>query len=359
MIPKSQIVDLPVYQPGKPIEEVKKELGLESIIKLASNENPFGCSPKVKEALVQEADLLSIYPDGAGMELRSELAKFLGVEINQLVLGNGSDELVMLTSRAYLQPGTNTVMAEPTFPVYKTTATIEGAAVIEVPLKDGVHDLSAMLKQIDDNTRVVWVCNPNNPSGTMNTEEEILSFLKQVPSSCLVVLDEAYYEYVTDSAYPESIPLLKDYPNVLILRTFSKVYGLAGLRIGYGVAAPAIIDKLDRVREPFNTSRIAQRAAVVALMDQEFVAACREQNEAGRNQLYAAFDELNLSYYPSQGNFILVFTGRDGNELFQALLKKGVIIRSGVPLGFPKAIRVTVGSEKQNEIFIQAFREVL
>jgi histidinol-phosphate aminotransferase len=359
LIPKKQIVGLPVYQPGKPIEEVKRELGLDRIIKLASNENPFGSSPNVKSALIEELDTLSLYPDGAAMELRSKLSAFLGVDGGQLIFGNGSDELVMLTARAYLQPGTNTVMANPTFSVYKTTATIEGADVIEVPLVDGVHDLSAMLEAIDEQTRVVWVCNPNNPSGTMVGEEELVSFLKQVPSSVLVVLDEAYYEYVTDKNYPNSIRLLPDYPNVIILRTFSKIYGLAALRIGYGIAAPAIIDSLNRVREPFNTSRLAQRAAIAALADQAFVNRCKQANEEGKVWIGNALDEMGLQYFPTQGNFILVETGRNGNELFQALLQKGIIIRSGVALGFPTAIRVTIGSQEQNEAFIQALREVL
>jgi histidinol-phosphate aminotransferase len=359
MIPKSQIVDLPVYQPGKPIDEVKKELGLDRIIKLASNENPYGYSKQVKQALIAEMDQLAIYPDGASMDLRAELANFLGVKGEELVFGNGSDELVMLTSRAYLQPGTNTVMATPTFSVYKTTSTVEGADVIEVPLKDGVHDLDQMLAKINDQTRVVWICNPNNPSGTINTEPEIISFLKRVPSTAVVVLDEAYNEYVTDKAYPETIKWIHDFPNLLILRTFSKIYGLAGLRIGYGIASPDIIDKINRVREPFNTNKLAQRAAIAAIRDQEFVQMCKEANALGREQLYKAFDELGLSYYPSQGNFVLVETGRDGNDIFQGLLQKGIIVRSGVFLGFPTAIRVTVGDQEQNDAFIQALREVL
>ncbi|MEW9669760.1 histidinol-phosphate transaminase [Ammoniphilus sp. 3BR4] len=359
MIPKKQIVDLPVYQPGKPIDEVKRELGLERIVKLASNENPFGCSPKVKEAIVPVLDQLAIYPDGAAMDVREAVAEFLGVDGSQLIFGNGSDELVMLTSRAYLEPGANTVMATPTFSVYKTTATVEGADVIEVPLKDGVHDLNGLLENITERTRVVWVCNPNNPSGTINSEAEIKSFLEQVPKNVLVVLDEAYYEYVTDASYPESIQFLADYPNLLILRTFSKIYGLAGLRIGYGIASPDIVDKINRVREPFNTSSVAQVAAIAAIKDQEFVQSCRTTNDKGRKQLYAAFDEMGLSYYPSQGNFVLVNTGRDGNEIFQALLRKGYIVRSGVALGFPTSIRVTVGNEEQNEGFLSALREVL
>lgn len=265
----------------------------------------------------------------------------------------------MLTSRAFLQDGTNTVMATPTFPVYKTTATIEGAEVLEIPLKEGIHDLSSMLSVINEHTRVVWICNPNNPSGTMNSETEIRDFLNKVPSTVLVVLDEAYYEYVTERSYPNSLGFLAEYSNLLILRTFSKIYGLAGLRIGYGIASANVVDKLNRVREPFNTSSIAQKAAIAAISDQDFVKQCREANAVGREQLYRGFDEMGLTYYQSQGNFVLLDTGKNGNDVFQSLLQKGYIIRSGVPLGFPTAIRVTVGSQEQNEGFLKALREVL
>ncbi|RKD25716.1 histidinol-phosphate transaminase [Ammoniphilus oxalaticus] len=359
MIPKKQIVDLPVYQPGKPISEVTAELGLKEIVKLASNENPFGCSPRVKEALQPLLDRLAYYPDGGSMELRAKLAAFLGVDEDRLIFGNGSDELLMLTTRAYLEPGLNTVMATPTFSVYKTTSTVEGAEVIEVPLQDGRHDLPAMLAAINDKTRIVWICNPNNPSGTIVSEQELRQFLDQAPATTLVALDEAYYEYVTDASYPQSLDLLNEYPNVIVYRTFSKIYGIAGLRMGYGVASADVIDKINRVREPFNTSSVAQTAAIAAIADQDFVNTCREVNDKGREQLYRGFDQLGLSYYRTQGNFILVETGQNGNEIFDALLKKGYIIRSGVPLGFPTSIRVTIGSEAQNAGFLQALGEVL
>lgn len=359
LIPRKQIVDLPVYQPGKPIEEVKKQLGLNKVVKLASNENPFGCSPRAKEAILSELDRLAYYPDGGAIKLRTELARFLGVEREQVIVGNGSDELLMLTTRAYLEPGARTVMATPTFPVYKTTSTIEGAEVIEVPLTDGTHDLDAMLAQIDERTRVVWICNPNNPTGTIVSEEALRSFLDRAPSSTLVVIDEAYYEYVTDQTYPNSLALLRDYPNIIVFRTFSKIYGLARLRIGYGVASEDVIDKINRVREPFNTSGLAQAAALAALGDQSFVEECRDLNKLGQEQLYRGFDELGLNYYRTNGNFVLVETGKNGNDIFESLLKRGFIVRSGVPLGFPTAIRVTIGSESQNAGLLQALGEVL
>jgi histidinol-phosphate aminotransferase len=354
MIPKSQIVNLPVYEPGKPIEDVKRELGLTEVIKLASNENPFGCSPKVKEAIAAELDSLPIYPDGACLELRSAVASFLNVKEEQLLFGNGSDEVVMLIARAYLQPGTNTVMANPTFSVYKTNATIEGADAIEVPCIDGAHDLDGMLAHINEQTRVVWVCNPNNPTGKMIAEDELVRFLDQVPKHVLVVLDEAYVEYVTSEAFPKSIQLLEKYKNIIVLRTFSKIYGLAALRVGYGVASEEVIDKLNRVREPFNVNHLAQKAAVAALADQQFVANCKAANVEGLAQVYAGLDELGVPYYRSETNFVYVMPGGNTREIFQEMLKLGVIIRA-----FPQAIRITIGSKEENEKMLAALKTVL
>lgn len=285
MRPKQRILSAPVYQPGKPIDDVKREFGLTEVIKLASNENPYGCSPKAKEAIAAQLDSLALYPDGASLQLRWDLADFLGVKPEQLMFGNGSDEIVLMISRAYLEPGTNTVMATPTFSQYRSNAMVEGAELIEVPLKDGVHDLEAMASAINGQTRVVWVCNPNNPSGTIVGTSELEAFLKKVPKDVLVVMDEAYYEYVVDEAYPQTIPMLVQYPNLIILRTFSKIYGLATLRVGYGIASEEIISHLDHVREPFNTSSLGQAAARAALKDQEFVKECSRRNREGLKQL--------------------------------------------------------------------------
>ncbi len=359
MQPKQRILSVPVYQPGKPIDEVKRELGLTEVIKLASNENPFGYSPKVKEAIASQLDTLPIYPDGASMLLRWELAEFLKVQPEQLIFGNGSDEVVQMISRAYLGEGTNTVMATPTFPQYRSNAMIDGAELIEVPLKNGVHDLNAMAEAINDETRVVWVCNPNNPSGTIVTESELLAFLDKVPKNVLVVLDEAYYEYVVDPAYPQTIPLLGKYPNLIILRTFSKIYGLAALRIGYGVASKEIITHLSHVREPFNTGTLSQAAARAALADQEFVALCRERNRQGMKQLTDKFDELGLEYFPSQANFVLVNLKQDSDDVFRKLLQQGLIVRSGNALGFPGYQRITIGTPEQNEKLLAAIEAIV
>jgi histidinol-phosphate aminotransferase len=359
MQPKQRILHVPVYQPGKPIDDVKRELGLADVIKLASNENPFGCSPKAVEAIRNQLETLAIYPDGGALQLRWELAKFLNVEPDQLIFGNGSDEVVLMIARAYLEAGTNTVMATPTFPQYRSNAMIEGAELREVPLKNGVHDLEAMAAAIDANTRIVWVCNPNNPSGTIVTEADLLSFLQKVPANVLVVLDEAYYEYVVAPEYPQTVPLLDKYPNLIILRTFSKIYGLASLRIGYGIASKEIVSHLNHVREPFNTSSLAQSAARAALADQEFVVKCRELNRAGLRQLTDQFDEWGLDYYPTQANFVLVNVQRDSDEVFRQLLKQGIIVRSGNALGFPGYERITIGNAEQNERLLAALGNVL
>ena len=357
--PKPNIVHLPVYQPGKPIEEVKRELGLSEVIKLASNENPFGCSPKVREALMAEYENVNIYPDGASQELTAALAHHLGVDPKQIIFGAGSDEVILMIARAYLVQGDETVMASHTFSQYKHNAEIEGAVSIEVPLKDGKHDLPAMLAKVNERTKIVWVCNPNNPTGTIVTRRELTDFLDRVPPHVMVVLDEAYAEYITSAEYPNGLELIKTYPNLVVLRTFSKIYGLASLRIGYGIGSPDVIRTINQVRGPFNTSRFAQAAAKAALQDQAFISYCREQNAQGIAYLTEEFRRLGLSYYPAYGNFIMVDVARPAQLVFEALLRKGVIVRGGHALGFPTKIRVTVGRKEQNEKFVRALEQVL
>ncbi|WP_299088358.1 histidinol-phosphate transaminase [uncultured Metabacillus sp.] len=354
---KKQLLSLKPYQPGKPIEEVKKEFNLTKVVKLASNENPYGCSQKAKQAILDELDQLAIYPDGYSALLRTKVANHLGVNEDELIFGNGSDEVVQIICRALLSPETNTVMATPTFPQYKHNAIIEGTEIREVPLVDGDHDLDAMLNHIDENTTVTWVCTPNNPTGTYVKKQALLEFLDKVPKHVLVVVDEAYYEYVAAEDYPETVPLLKDYSNVMILRTFSKAYGLAALRIGYGIGNADLIRKIEPAREPFNTSRVAQAAAIAALDDFDFISKCKEKNKKGLQQFYKFCEEQDLDYYPSEGNFILIDFKRDSDEVFGALLKKGYIVRSGNALGFPTHLRITVGSEEQNAEIIEILKE--
>ncbi|MGG1573834.1 histidinol-phosphate transaminase [Fictibacillus sp. NRS-1165] len=356
---KSQLLNLKPYQPGKPIEEVKREYGLSKIVKLASNENPYGSSPSVKDAITAEAANLGLYPDGYSAELREELSRFLGVKKGSLIFGNGSDEVVQILSRSFLREGTNTVMAANTFPQYKHNAVIEGAEVREIPLLNGEHDLDGMLKAIDGQTRIVWLCSPNNPTGHYIDQQSFKSFMADVPDNVLVVSDEAYYEYVVADDFPETIPFLDKYPNLVILRTFSKAYGLAALRIGYGIGNEKLITAIEPAREPFNTSRIAQAAARAAIKDQEFIKSCSDRNREGLQQFYDFCKARGLDYYPSQANFILIDFKQDSNLLFQHLLERGYIVRSGAALGFPTSLRITIGDKEQNSEIIEHLENYL
>lgn len=356
---KEQLKTLKPYQPGKQIEEVKAELGLEKIEKLASNENPFGCSPKAIEGIQRTFGELATYPDGHATLLRKKVSEHITIPENQIIFGNGTDEIIHMVSRAFLQPGLNTIMANPTFPQYKRNAVIDGAEVREVPLINGCHDLNSMLELVDDQTKVIWLCNPNNPTGEYIREPELITFLNTLSSDVLVVSDEAYFEYVTAEDFPQSNELIERYPNLLFTRTFSKAYGLAGLRIGYGVGSPATIRALEAVREPFNASRIAQAAAVSALSDQAFIDSCVNKNEEGKKQYYAFCEAMNLSYYPTEGNFILIDVGGSGDRAFEYLLSKGYIVRSGEALGYPTGIRITIGNKEQNEAIIAHLKAFL
>lgn len=358
MQPKQSIIHLPVYQPGKPVEEVKRELGLKDVIKLASNENPFGCSEQAKAAIQNEIDHSSIYPDSFSTALTSAVAEHLGVERNQLIFGAGSDEVILMLARAYISPGDEAIMADETFPQYKHNSEIEGAAIIEVPLKDGTHDLEAMLAQVTERTKIIWICNPNNPTGTIVRQDELTAFLRQVPKNVIVALDEAYYEYVTDADYPDSISLIKEFNNVIVLRTFSKIYGLAALRVGYGIGHADLIHYVNQVREPFNTTRFGQAAAAAAIGDRTFTQSCKDSNAEGRIYLCEAFDRMGLSYFEPHGNFVMVDTGLPSKQVFEALLRKGIIARARWSY-YPTCLRITVGSMEQNEKFIQALGEVL
>lgn len=355
--PKPSVQGLPVYQPGKPLEEVQRELGLTDVIKLASNENPFGCSPKISAALQEISDYYHQYPEATAPLLNEKLAKHLNIDPDQIIFGNGSDEIIQMICRTFLEPEDEAIMADITFPVYKTEVRIEGGVPVTVPLKDGTHDLKAMKEAITDKTKIVWICNPNNPTGTFVDHNTLQSFLQEIPKHVVVVLDEAYVEYVTDPTFPNSLALLAEYPQLIILRTFSKIYGLAAFRIGYGIAHPEIIGELHRVRPPFNTSRLAQQAALTALDDQDFVAHCKEVNAKERERLIQQIEQWDLHYFPTQGNFILFDTGAPSEEAYQYLLERGVIVRAG--LAYPTYIRVTVGTPEQNHRFIRVFSEFL
>lgn len=353
---KPNIANLPAYKPGKPVEDVKRELGLTEIIKLASNENPFGCSPKAQEAIRRELSGLSIYPDGAAVSLTNALAEKHGVNADQIILGDGSDEIILMLARAYLSPGDETIMADLTFSQYKHNAQVENAVIVEVPMVNGKHDLPAMAARVTDKTKIIWVCNPNNPTGTIVTKDELVAFLDRVPQNVMVVLDEAYCEYIEDPTYPDGLELLPKYPNLVLLRTFSKIYGLAALRVGYGIARADIINDVNPIRPPFNTSRVGQAAAAAALEDEAFIAYCREQNKQGLAFLNASFAEMGLTPFPAYGNFIMVDVKRSGYAVYDGLLRRGIIVRAGFGENY---IRITVGSREQNEKVIAALKAVL
>ncbi|MER2120960.1 MAG: histidinol-phosphate transaminase [Solibacillus sp.] len=356
---KQQLFGMKAYQPGKPIEEVKKLFGLDEVVKLASNENPFGSSPKVKQFLQKDESNHAIYPDGYAQSLRTSLANFYDVAENELILGNGSDDLIAIITRALLYPGVNTVMADLSFSQYWHNAEIEGAEVRKVPLKNGVHDLEAMLEAIDENTSVVWVCNPNNPTGTIVSDETLSAFLAKLPKDVFIVLDEAYVEYINDASYKDTLHFFRDYPNIILLRTFSKAYGLASFRVGYGIAQAEVIAKLDPVRAPFNNTVLSQQVAQVALQDQEYIASCREANEIGKKQYVEFCEQHGLNYFPSQTNFVMFEVKAPSNVVFEEMMKRGFIIRSGAALGLEGYIRVTIGTEAQNARFLQLLEEVL
>ncbi|KMJ59594.1 histidinol-phosphate aminotransferase [Bacillus sp. LL01] len=346
------------YPLGKSLQEIQVELGIPTLRNMSEIENVFGCSPQVKKQLMKQLDHLFTYPDGSARVLSEKLGSFLGVEQSQLFIGNGSDEIIRLLLRAFLNSEEEAIMADITFPRYRTNVSIEGGNPIIVPLENGVHDLEAMHAHITELTKMIFVCNPNNPTGTIVEKESLMTFIEKVPEHILIVLDEAYYEYATSEEYLQSIPLLKKHSNLVILRTFSKVYGLAGLRIGYGIMDPLLSSELTKVKEVFNVNQLAQAAAVVAIEDQEFKEQCILRNEEGSAFLEAELSRLGYSYFPTQANFMMIHIGRDGNEITQRLLTKGIMVKSGAPLGYPESIRVTISSMEDNRYFIEALKNL-
>lgn len=349
------------YVPGKPVEELARELSLDpaGIVKLASNENPLGPSPKVLDAIRAELSELTRYPDGNGFALKQRLAERYSVGINQVTLGNGSNDILELVARAYLAPGLNAVFSEHAFAVYPIATQAVGAEGRAVPARKWGHDLDAMAAAIDENTRVVFVANPNNPTGTWFDAAALGGFLARVPEHVLVVLDEAYIEYAEGQELPDGLAFLADYPNLLVSRTFSKAYGLAALRVGYAISSPVIADVLNRVRQPFNVNSLALAAACAALDDVDYLLASRKANDAGMLQLETGFRQLGLEWIPSRGNFIAVDFARDAAPINQALLREGVIVRPMAGYGMPTFLRISIGTEQENARFLDVLRQVL
>jgi histidinol-phosphate aminotransferase len=355
------VQQLSPYVPGKPVDELARELDLDpaSIVKLASNENPLGPSPKALEAIRSELAELTRYPDGNGFELKSRLAARCGVQINQVTLGNGSNDILDLVARAYLAPGLNAVFSQYAFAVYPISTQAVGAQGKVVTAKDYGHDLEAMLAAIDANTRVVFIANPNNPTGTWFGPDALERFLARVPGNVLVVLDEAYIEFAEGDDLPDGLKYLARYDNLLVSRTFSKAYGLAALRVGYALSSAQIADVLNRVRQPFNVNSLALAAACAALDDAGYLTQSRQLNDSGMAQLEAGLRELGLSWIPSKGNFIAVDFGRDTAAINQALLRAGVIVRPVAGYGMPNFLRVSIGLPAENARFLDALAKVL
>jgi histidinol-phosphate aminotransferase len=343
------------YQPGKPISELARELGLDekNIIKLASNENPRGIGPRTRAAIDGALADIARYPDGNGFELKAALARRYGVESPSIVLGNGSNDVLELVAQAFLGPGRAAVFSQHAFAVYPLATQARGARSIQVAAKNFGHDLDAMAKAVDDETYVLWIANPNNPTGTLARPEELEAFLKRIPERVIVVIDEAYNEYLPPELKAETVKWLRRHPNLVVTRTFSKAYGLAGLRVGYAFAHPSVADVMNRVRQPFNVNSLALAAAAAALDDMEFVARSYAENLQGMRQVEAGAKALGLEWIPSYGNFITLRVGR-ANDIFKRLLKRGVIVRPVAGYELPEHLRVTIGTPAENERFLAA-----
>jgi histidinol-phosphate aminotransferase len=351
--------ELVPYVAGKPIEELERELGITDIIKLASNENPLRPGQKALAAIQAALPTLSLYPDGNGFNLKAALAKKYNLNADQITLGNGSNELLELVARAFLQPGLETMFSQHAFAVYPIVTQAVGATAVVVPALHYGYDLEAMVARIGDKTRVIFIANPNNPTGTLLSQAELGRFISALPPHCLCVLDEAYFEYVSDKQGINSIDWLLSNPNLIITRTFSKAYGLAGLRVGYSLSSPEIADILNRVRQPFNNNALALVAAEAALSDDDYLQQTIAVNAQGMADLTAGFKGLGLEWIPSAGNFVSVDLKRPGQPIYEALLRKGVIVRPVANYGMPNHLRISIGTQAENQFFLKALAETL
>ncbi|MBU5592593.1 histidinol-phosphate transaminase [Clostridium sp. MSJ-4] len=356
---RKDVLNIEKYVAGKPISEVKRELGLDEVIKLASNENPLGCSPKAKEVIMNMINDSALYPDSSSYELKRAIAKKLNVSPEQIFCGAGSDSLIKVLCNTLLESGDETIMGQVTFPRYETSTKLMGAKAIKIPMKNNALDLEAMVDAITDKTKIIWFCNPNNPTGNIFKKADFDKILNKIPDSVIIVMDEAYVEYVVDPDFPDSLELLKNHPNMIILRTFSKAYGLASLRCGYGVASEDLVQYVNRVINPFDVNLFAQNAAVVAIEDDEFLKKVYDTNNVEKEFLYSEFKNLGLEYIETNTNFIMVNLNRDDKPIFDALLKKGIIIRPGFLLDMPQWLRISIGTREQNEKFVKALKEIL
>ena len=353
------IAGLQPYNPGKPIEEVARELGIGDVVKLASNENPRGPGPRVRERIAGAFGELSRYPDGSGYRLKLALAGMHDIEPNRITLGNGSNDVLELAAKMALEPNLEGIMSQHGFVVYYLAVTGCGGRLVTVPARAYGTDADGFIDALSDRTRIVFLANPNNPTGTWLDRDELAGLLERIPDRVWVVLDEAYLEYVELPGYPDGRTLLDRYPNLIVTRTFSKIHGLASLRVGYALSSPLAADLMNRARQPFNVNSLALAAAQAALEDREFVESSRALNRAGMAQVTAGVDALGLAHLPSAGNFVTMDLGRDPQPIFQAMLSRGVIVRPVKEYGLPTHIRVTVGLPDENRRFLDVLEEVL
>jgi len=358
MVPSS-ILNITPYIPGKPIEEVKRELGVDKVIKLASNENPLGPSPKAIQAIRDYAPQVHLYPDGGAYYLKQELAKHIKVSPENIIVGNGSDEIISIITRVFIQKGDQAIMGYPSFLMYSIDTKLSQGEIISVPLKEFRLDISGIIEALTPKTKLIFISNPNNPTGTIVKREEMEKLLEKLSPNVLVICDEAYYEYVDDPEYPDTISWVKEGRNIITLRTFSKIYGLAGLRVGYGVARKEIIWILNKARPPFNVNSLAQVAACASLQDKEHLEKSKNLVKEEKKFLYKSFEELGIPFIPTQANFILINTGEETEKIVNSLLKKGIIVRSMKAYNLPDYIRLTIGTREQNEILIKQLRSFL
>ncbi|MBE0478273.1 histidinol-phosphate transaminase [Candidatus Aerophobetes bacterium] len=353
------ILNVKPYIPGKPVEEVERELGLSKVIKLASNENPLGPSPKAIQAIQDNAKKVNLYPDGGCFYLKKDLALHLGIEADNIIVGNGSDEIVSIISRVFIQKGDEAIMGDPSFLMYSIDTRLSQGNVVSVPLIDFRLDARRMIEAITYKTKVIFISNPNNPTGTIIGKDEMQEIVDEVPSDVLIVCDEAYYEYVDAPDYPDTLSWVKQGKNIVVLRTFSKIYGLAGLRVGYGIARKGIISILNRARPPFNVNSLAQVAARVSLQDNEHVISGKNLTGQGKKFLYEKLRQLGVLFIPTQANFILIEAGEKTRQIVLALLRKGIIVRDMGAYNLPHYIRLTIGRQEENEAFIREFQKAL
>ena len=352
------ISDLKPYVPGKPIEDVKRELGLEEVIKLASNETSVGPSPLAVEAVKKEAGNINLYPEATSRLLREKLANKLKIDKEMIIFGNGADDVIDLIGMAFINEGDEVITCETTFPAYRTAVKIMGGKLILVKLKDFRFDLAEIVKRINEKTKMIFLCNPNNPTGTIVNKEAVDRFMKQIPDDIIVVFDEAYCDYVENKNYVNGLPFVSEGKNVIVVRTFSKIAGIAGVRVGYAIARQELISYLRRVVNPFTTNRLAQVAALASLDDEEHRKKVLNSNHEGKKYLYNELKKLELFYVLTETNFIFIDVKKDSETIFEKLLKIGVIIRPGKPYGCANFIRVTIGTAYENKKFIQAIREI-